>query len=606
MEQRLKREQVPTEQTWNLKDLFPTQEAYVAELNDMNVEVAKIIAQKSSMTNSSKALYQALETYFALKGRLWRLSAYVSLKQSADSSNAENQADAARVDAVITEIETQLSFFEDQLMAVDENKLADFEKATPELKEYAPYFDKLLLRKPHRLHPEAEKTIKAFSEVLDAPYTIYSRSKLADMQFHPVTDSKGRSLPMSFTLYENRYASSRDTTLRRNAYASFTETLATYTNTFAAVYAAEVAKTIALAKLRGYKSATEYMLQEQQVSESMYMNQLDIIYKELAPHMRRYAKIKQKSLKLDRMTYADLLAPIDTSAPQTTFTDSKKVLLEALEIMGPEYHAIIEEGLNNRWVDYGDNIGKSTGGFCSSPYGAHPYILMTWTGDIRNILTLAHEFGHAGHFMLSQKYQKLANYRPSLFFIEAPSTMNELILARYLKKQATSDEVKRSVTERLLSTYYHNFVTHLLEGVYQRKVFCLAENGEALTASVLTRLFNETLKGFWGDAVALDERDGLTWMRQPHYYSGLYSYTYSAGLTVATAVAAQIEKDGQPAINRWLSVLKAGASLSPQQLIEKAHVDITNPETIRSAVGYVGSLVDAMQTAPPNEHRATV
>ncbi|MFC6386916.1 M3 family metallopeptidase [Sporolactobacillus kofuensis] len=212
------------------------------------------------------------------------------------------------------------------------------------------------------------------------------------------------------------------------------------------------------------------------------------------------------------------------------------------------------------------------------------------------MLTLAHEFGHAGHFMLAQKKQKLANYDPSLFFVEAPSTMNELILAHYLKKNATNDAMKRSVTERLLSTYYHNFVTHLLEGVYQRKVFRIAESGEALTASRLTDLFNETLKGFWGDAIQLEASDGLTWMRQPHYYSGLYSYTYSAGLTVATAVAEQIVHEGQPAIDRWLSVLKEGGRLTPQKLIEKAHVDILNPETIRQAVAYVGTLVDQMKT----------
>lgn len=597
MDQRLQRNQVPTEKTWNLVDLFQTRDDFLAELDDLLKMADQLANEKGKLLTNGPSLFHALEEYFDFSARLWRLSAYVSLKQSADSSDPENQADAARVDAASAQIETTLSFFEDEFMDLDEERLNALERETTELAEYRPYFTKLFALKPYRLHPEAEKTIKALSEVLDAPYTIYARSKLADMQFLPVKDGNGKTLPMSFTLYENSYASTQDTELRRKAYDSFTKTLDAYKNTFASVYAAEVAKTVAIAKLRGYRTATEYLLQRQQVSETMYNHQLDIIYKELAPHMQRYAELKRQALGLDRMTYADLLAPIDSTGPQTTFEESKAAILEALKIMGPEYHAIIEEGLNSRWVDYGDNIGKSTGGFCSSPYGIHSYILMTWTGDIRNILTLAHELGHAGHLMLAQKYQKMANYRPSLFFIEAPSTINELILAQYLKKNATSDELKRSVTERLLSTYYHNFVTHLLEGVYQRKVFRLAETGEALTASKLTELFNETLAGFWGDAVQLEDRDGLTWMRQPHYYSGLYSYTYSAGLTVATAVAGQIAEEGQPAVDRWLSVLKEGGRLTPQKLIEKAHVDILNPVTIRRAVAYVGTLVDDMQAA---------
>lgn len=597
MDQRLKRNQVLIEKTWNLVDLFPTRDAFLVELKALIEKTSELASAKGKLAASGPSLLLALENYFDFSARLWRLSTYVSLKQSADSSDPENQADSARVDAAYAQIDTTLSFFEDELMNLDEEKLNALMKDAVDLKEYRPYFRRLFALKPYRLHPEAEKTIKALSEVLEAPYTIYARSKLADMQFLPVKDGSGKTVPMSFTLYENSYASTRDATLRRNAYDSFTQTLDAYKNTFASVYAAEVAKTVAIAKLRGYKTATEYLLQRQLVSEEMYNNQLDIIYKELAPHMQRYAELKRQALGLKKMTYADLLAPIDTSNPQMTFEDSKQAILEALKIMGPEYHSIIEEGLNNRWVDYGDNVGKSTGGFCSSPYGTHSYILMTWTGDIRNILTLAHEFGHAGHFMLAQKYQKLANYRPSLFFIEAPSTMNELILAQYLKKNATSKEMKQSVTERLLSTYYHNFVTHLLEGVYQRKVFRRAEAGEALTASTLTELFNETLQGFWGDSVQLNARDGLTWMRQPHYYSGLYSYTYSAGLTVATAVAKQIEQEGQTAVDRWLSVLKEGGRLTPQELIEKAQVDILDPKTIRNAVSYVGSLVADLQPA---------
>ncbi|MCO7125754.1 oligoendopeptidase F [Sporolactobacillus shoreicorticis] len=596
MDHRLSRNQVPIGETWNLTDLFPTRKAFQSERNALLQKSEELAKLKGKLAANGSSLLRALDQYFDFSARLWRLSAYVSLKQSADSTAPENQADAARVDAANAQIDTTLSFFEDELMNLDAGQWAALVDEEAALQAYQPYIQKLFARKSYRLHPEAEKTIKALSEVLEAPYAIYTRSKLADMPFQSVTDGKGVALPMSFTLYENRYASTSDPILRRNAYESFTQSLDAYKNTFASVYAAEVAKTVAIAKLRGYTSATDYLLQRQLVSETMYNNQLDIIYKELAPHMRRYAKLKRKTLGLKEMKYADLLAPIDHSDPQTTFEESKQAILEALKIMGPEYHDIIKEGFNNRWVDYGDNVGKSTGGFCASPYGIHSYILMTWTGDIRNILTLAHEFGHAGHFMLAQRYQKMANYRPSLFFIEAPSTMNELILAHYLKKYAESDQMKRSVAERLLSTYYHNFVTHLLEGVYQRKVLHLAETGEALTASKLTELFYETLQGFWGDSVQLEERDGLTWMRQPHYYSGLYSYTYSAGLTVATAVAEQIENEGRPAIDRWLSVLKEGGRLTPRQLTEKAHVDILNSDTIRRAVAYVGTLIDELQT----------
>src|SRR5690625_653562 len=303
------------------------------------------------------------------------------------------------------------------------------------------------------------------------------------------------------------------------------------------------------------------LLHPQHVTQDMYHNQLDIIQKELAPHMRKYAKLKQEQLGLEEMRFCDLQVALDPDfVPETTYEEASKTIMDALQVMGPEYSEIIKKGLTERWVDRADNIGKSTGAFCASPYGVHPYILITWTNTMRGTFVLAHELGHAGHFYLAGKYQSLANTRPSTYFIEAPSTLNELLLADHLLKQTDDIRMKNWIIDQLLGTYYHNFVTHLLEGEYQRRVYQLAEEGIPLTANVLSEQKKETLENFWGDAVIIDEGASLTWMRQPHYYMGLYPYTYSAGLTVSTSMSQQILKEGQPAVDRWLDVLKAGGT----------------------------------------------
>lgn len=214
---------------------------------------------------------------------------------------------------------------------------------------------------------------------------------------------------------------------------------------------------------------------------------------------------------------------------------------------------------------------------------------------MRSAFVLAHELGHAGHFYLAGKNQRFFNTRPSTYFIEAPSTLNELLLGKYLLNRAETNEQKRWVISQLLGTYYHNFVTHLLEGELQRRVYEWAEKGNPVTESVLTKFKGDILKEFWGDSVEIDEGAALTWMRQPHYYMGLYPYTYSAGLTVSTAVAKQIVEEGRPAVERWLEVLKSGGTLPPLQLIKKAGVDLSNPEPIREAVAFVGSLIDELE-----------
>ncbi len=340
------------------------------------------------------------------------------------------------------------------------------------------------------------------------------------------------------------------------------------------------------------------LLHPQKVTIDMYHNILDIIQKELSPHMQRLIQLKQRVLGLDKMMLCDLKAPLDPEYnPPVTFKSASKMVVDSLEILGQEYIEIMKQALENRWADYANTIGKRSGAFCSSPYGVHPYILMTWAGTMRSVFTLAHELGHAGHFALANRYQRIHNTRPSMYFVEAPSTLNEMLLGHYLLNKATEPRMRNSVIVQLLGTYYHNYVTHLLEGEMQRRVYHHAEAGKAITANVLCELKGDILSSFWGNTVDIDEGACLTWMRQPHYYMGLYPYTYAAGLTASTAVAQLIQEEGKPVADRWIEALKAGGTLSPLELMKMAGVDMTSPQPIKKAVAFVGSLVDELENS---------
>ena len=296
------------------------------------------------------------------------------------------------------------------------------------------------------------------------------------------------------------------------------------------------------------------------------------------------------------MKYADLKAPIDPdNSPEMTYEEAGDLVLEALKPMGQEYMSFMEQGVHNRWVDYANNHGKRSGAFCSSPYGVHPYILITWNNSMQDEFTLAHELGHAGHFSLAGRYQRISNTRPSRYFIEAPSTMNEMLLSRHILQQYEDPAMRRWVILQSLGTYYHNFVTHILEGELQRRIYKMADEDTPITTDILNGEKKALLENFWGDAVEIDDGAGLTWMRQPHYYMGLYPYTYSAGLTASTAAAQKFASEGRPAIDRWLETLKAGGTLKPLELMQKAGVDMSTQEPIQEAVAYVGSLVDELE-----------
>ncbi|MCW3791974.1 oligoendopeptidase F [Paenibacillus sp. LS1] len=596
MEKIRTRAEVDQETTWDLRDLFVTDEEWEQELRLLPEAAAQIETFKGRLGEGAEQLLACLDAREALQERIGKTASYARLKQSEDSTNPVNIENSAKAGDILSNLSSSLSFVNSEIVDLPDGTVERYLEELPGLEPYASSLKRLIQEKAHRLTPETEKVLASLGEVLDSPYRIYLRGKLADMTFDDALDGEDNNRPLSWSFYENNYEMSSDTKLRRSAYAAFSSTLNEYKNMFAEGYATEVKKQVVLSRLRGYDDVTDMLLSPQQVSKEMYNNVLDIIQQELAPHMRRLAALKKRELGLDKLMFCDLKAPLDPEfSPAITYDEACTLIREALDVLGPEYGEIVERAFSDRWVDYADNAGKSTGAFCSSIYGSHSYILISWANNMRGAFTLAHEVGHAGHFMLAGRYQKLTNTRPSLYFIEAPSTMNEMLLADHLLKRSDNPRMRRWVILQLLNTYYHNFVTHLLEGELQRRVYALATNDEPITAKTLSQLKGDILSEFWGPDLVIDEGAKLTWMRQPHYYMGLYPYTYAAGLTASTAAAQQIREEGQPAIDRWLEALKAGGSLTPQELMKLAGVDMSGPEPIRSAVAYVGSLVDELE-----------
>ena len=230
---------------------------------------------------------------------------------------------------------------------------------------------------------------------MSSPYRIYQVSKGADMVFENFSTHSDKSLENSFALFDSKYEFSPDTETPRLSYESFSKALYQYRNTYAAVYATEVKKQVAMSKLRHYNSVTEMLLEPQKVTMDMYNRQIDIMFKELAPHMRKFATLKKEQLGLDALHFCDLKAPLDFEFnPPANYESVQKVIIEALGILGPDYAKTMQRAFDERWIDYSDNVGKSTGAFCASPYDAHPFILISYQASMRSAFTLAHELGH--------------------------------------------------------------------------------------------------------------------------------------------------------------------------------------------------------------------
>lgn len=584
------RKDVPVKMTWNLSQIYATEEEMYADVKKMETLREQMIIKYKGKLKNAVMINECLDDLRKLNEWMNLVSHYTDLAVSVDYYNVADQERNGKINRMIANTSSLLSFIESEIVEQEDEVIKEAIEAT---KENKCYLEDLLRSKKHRLHPEAERVLAAISQTTESPYEVYNSAKFADMKFEPFV-VEGKQYPLGYSLFEDDYEYDSRTPVRRAAFEAFSKKIREYENVTATAYNTLVQHEKAMSNLRGFDSVIDSLLFEQKVDKELYNRQIDVIMEKLAPHMRKYARLIKKLHHLDKMTFADLKLPIDAEYdPKVTIEDSKKYIKKGLAILGEDYVKMIDQAYDERWIDFAQNKGKSTGGFCASPYGRNSFILLTWNERMSDVFTLAHELGHAGHFKACNSKQSIFDVEVSNYFVEAPSTMNELLMAHYLLKNSKDNRFRRWVLSSMVSnTYYHNFVTHLIEAAYQREVYKIVDAGGSVQADTLNSIMRDTLKKFWGEEVEIIEGAELTWMRQPHYYMGLYSYTYSAGLTIATQVCKRIENEGKAAIEDWKKVLEAGNTKTPVELAKMAGVDITTDKALMDTIDIIGEMID--------------
>ena len=591
LEQAIKnRNEVPEKDTWDLTTLFSSENEFEQAIDELKVETLEFSNKYEGNLENTSLVLEALADYEEIRKHSSWIGQYASLPTNADIGDTQASERMRSVSGTMADISATLSFFNSSLVSLDTDILDEVVSMSP---KYAPFIRQVKKQKKAQLDPAAEKILAQLSPVLNSPKEIFEQARSADMDFGTF-EANGKEYELSFVLYEEYYMYHSDTEVRRAAFDAFTSVLKKYEHVMATAYYTQLKKEKTIATLRGYDSVFDYLLSSQEVDQELYHRQIDKIMTDFAPVMQKYITHLKEMNGLDKMTYADLKIDLDEEySPSVSIEESKKLVKESLKPLGEEYVDLIMQSYPERWVDFAQNKGKRSGAFCSTTHGKHPYILLSWTDQLDDAYTLMHELGHAGQGILSNENNSVLGARMSLYQIEAPSTFHELLLTDYLKQQATDPRAERSVLSKMISkTYFHNFVTHLLEAAYQREVYRLVDAGKGFDADTLSALKREVLKQFWGDSVELIPGSELTWMRQIHYYMGLYPYTYSAGLTIATQAFLKMKEKGQSQVDAWLEFLALGGQLVPSEATRIAHVDITSDKPLDDTIHYLDVSID--------------
>ncbi|MDD7306199.1 MAG: oligoendopeptidase F [Peptoniphilaceae bacterium] len=585
-----KRNEVDIKETWKIEDLYENDQAFYKDLEKVESLSDDFYGKYKNLENDSTKIFEAISEYSNLCGMISNLENFASITTEVDTTNQDLSKRYAIFSGRIAEVYAKLSFFKSSLTKLDKKVLDTISKNNP---DFAYYISRIEKKKAHLLSDDVEEVLAKLSPTFDAAYTNYADIRYGDIKIDPI-EVDGEKIEINHNSFEEYLEADTNTEKRRKAFKAYHDGLRRYQSSTASVYNAQVTNEKIISKFRGYDSVFDYLLDFQDIDRKVYDKHLDTIMQELSPHMRKYAGIIKKLYKLDKMTYADLKLNIDPDyQPQVSIEEAQAYILDGLSVLGEDYGKILKKAFSDRWIDYAQNIGKRTGAFAASPYNSHPFIMTTYNNQMSQVMTLAHELGHAGHFYLANSHQPCVNTDVSMYFVESPSTTNEIIMERYLLNKAEDDRQRLWVLSTMISkTYYHNFVTHFLEASYQREVYRLIDEGKSVGSEDLNRIFKEQLEKFWKDSVELVDGAELTWMRQPHYYMGLYPYTYSAGLTIGTMVSDKVVNGTDEDRENWLEVLKAGSTLGPMDLAKKAGVDMTDTKALSKAIDFIGSIID--------------
>ncbi|VGV31008.1 oligoendopeptidase F [Streptococcus pyogenes] len=583
-----KRSEFPENELWDLTALYKDRQDFLLAiekaLQDIDLFKRNYEGRLTSVDDFTQALIEIEHIYIQMS----HIGTYAFMPQTTDFSDESFAQIAQAGDDFMTKASVALSFFDTALANADLDVLDTLEKN--------PYFSATIrmakIQKEHLLSPDVEKALANLREVINAPYDIYTKMRASDFDMDDF-EVDGKTYKNSFVSYENFYQNHENAEIREKAFRSFSNGLRKHQNTAAAAYLAKVKSEKLLADMKGYASVFDYLLAEQEVDRSLFDRQIDLIMTEFGPVAQKFLKHVAQVNGLEKMTFADWKLDIDNDLnPEVSIDGAYDLVMKSLAPLGQEYTKEIERYQTERWVDFAANANKDSGGYAADPYKVHPYVLMSWTGRMSDVYTLIHEIGHSGQFIFSDNHQSYFNTHMSTYYVEAPSTFNELMLSDYLEHQFDDPRQKRfALAHRLTDTYFHNFITHLLEAAFQRKVYTLIEEGGTFGADQLNAMMKEVLTDFWGDAVDIDDDAALTWMRQAHYYMGLYSYTYSAGLVMSTAGYLNL-KNNPDGAKEWLDFLKSGGSRTPLDTAMLIGADIATEKPLRDTIQFLSNTVD--------------
>ncbi len=589
----MKRSEVPEEYTWNLKDMFESDEAWLKALEELAVYPGKFAKLQGTLGKSAANLLKYYKLSDEVSVKLEMVYNYASMKGDEDTANSKYQDFRGKAMSTYVAIAGASSFASPEIMAIPDETMDAFYKEKKALLKYKVNIDRIRKAKDHILSPSEEAIMAAAAEISGASENINSLLQDADFKWDDVVDAKGKKHPLtngSFTmLLENP-----DQEFRKKVFEQYYKQFESHKNAIAAAFDGQFKALKFNAVQRHYGSTLEAALDNTEVPTEVYTNLIEAVHGNL-DKMYKYVALRKKMLGVKKLHMYDVYVPIvKNAAKKISFEEAKKTVLEALSVLGEDYTDLLKEGFENRWIDVYENEGKRGGAYSSGSSHPHPYVLLNHKDNLDSMFTLAHEMGHALHSYHSTKNQPVNTADYVIFVAEVASTCNEVLLMKYLLSKTTDKKERMYLINHFLDAFKGTVYRQTMFAEFELMMGRAVENGQTLTADWLCEEYLKLNKLYFGPKMISDPQIALECLRIPHFFYNYYVFQYATGYSAAVAIANRILSEGKPAVDDYKKFLSGGCSTDPISLLKIAGVDMSSPEPVNSALKLFGELVDGL------------
>ncbi len=589
----LERKDVPKDNKWDLESMYVDTLQWEDDYKRAKEMAKNFEAYKGKVISSSQYFYNTLRDKDELYRITENLYVYTHMKLDEDTRDGKSQELADKGLSLYVEVEEKTSFVVPEILTIDPATLDKYFEEIKELNLYKQYIDDIRRQKDHVLSAREESILAQMGEVANSPQKIFSMLNNADLKFPTIKNEDGKDVEIThgnfIPLMESK---NRD--VRKAAFEGLYHTYKGFKNTFAASLSGDLKKNIFNSNIRNYKSSREASLDQNNIPLSVYDNLINSIHNNL-DSMYKYMDIRKRALGVEELHMYDLYTPIVRDVDLSiSYEEGVEIIRKALNPLGKEYMAVVDEGFNSGWIDVYENRGKRSGAYSSGSYDSKPFILLNYHDTLDNVFTVAHEMGHSIHSYFTRKNQPYVYGNYSIFVAEVASTANEALLMDHMLNNVKDKNEKLYLLNHYLESFRTTVFRQTMFAEFEKMINEYLENGGALTADYLCEAYKKINELYYGPSVVVDDEIGMEWARIPHFYYNYYVFQYATGFSAAVALSQQILKEGTPAVDRYVDFLKSGSSDYPINVLKTAGVDMTTEEPVNKAMELFKKLVDEM------------